>query len=168
MGEMTRTANYFRLTKDGKYSPTTPPLDVARDLLSRPIPEFQLPTLIAFAESPFMRPDGKVVSQPGYDALTRTYYKPHGKLDCFDVPPRPTADDIDAARELILEVFCNFPFVDTASKANALGLFITPELRPAIDGPVLMALIDAPQAGTGKGLLVEWKSISKPPAWLQS
>jgi hypothetical protein len=159
IGEMTRAANYFRLTMDRHKAfhrnPTIPPLDAAKDLLTRPIQELQFPMLIAIAESPFLRPDGTVVSQPGYDEATRTYYKPYGTLDGFAVSLAPTAHHVDAARELILEVFCNFPFVDAANKANALALFITPELRPAINGPVPMALIDAPQAGTGKGLLVE-------------
>jgi len=159
IGEMTRAANYFRLTKDRNQivhkNTTTPPLDAAKDLLTRPIQELQFPVLRVVAESPFLRPDGTVVCRPGYDAATRTYYEPYGTLDGFDVPQSPTTHDVDAARELILEVFSDFPFVDAASKANAFALFVTPELRPAIDGPVPMALIDAPQAGTGKGLLVE-------------
>jgi hypothetical protein len=47
-----------------------------------------------------------------------------------------------------------FPFVDDASRANALALFITPEIRHAIVGNVPMGLVDAPQAGSGKSLLV--------------
>jgi hypothetical protein len=41
------------------------------------------------------------------------------------------------------------------SKANALALLLTPMLRSAIAGPVPLALIDAPQAGTGKSLLTQ-------------
>ena len=36
---------------------------------------------------------------------------------------------------------------------------LTPLLRPAISGPAPLALIDAPQAGTGKSLLVEVAAI---------
>jgi hypothetical protein len=36
-----------------------------------------------------------------------------------------------------------------------LALFLTPEIRPAIQGNIPAALLDAPQAGNGKSLLAE-------------
>ncbi|HWR50070.1 MAG TPA: hypothetical protein VN428_03130, partial [Bryobacteraceae bacterium] len=47
------------------------------------------------------------------------------------------------------------PFADEPSRANALASMLTPLVRPAIEGPVPLALFDAPQAGTGKTLLAE-------------
>jgi hypothetical protein len=55
-------------------------------------------------------------------------------LDDFGCRKRPIADDVEIAISLIDE-FSSFPFVDKASRANALGLFITPEseaIHPAI------------------------------------
>jgi hypothetical protein len=43
--------------------------------------------------------------------------------------------------------------VDDASWANTMALLLTPVVRPVIRGHVPLALIDAPRAGTGKGLL---------------
>jgi hypothetical protein len=131
----------------------SPPLDVARDILSRPIGELQFPPLDVITEAPFIGPDGVVVSKLGYDAGTRTFYAPTGCMAGYFVPERPTADDVDGARSLIEEALADFPFADAASRANAIALFITPEVRPAIAGNVPMALADAPQAGSGKSLL---------------
>jgi hypothetical protein len=157
-GEMTRAANFFKIvkTEDGfARTAVSPPLDAAKDLLSRPAQEMNLPALESVSESPFIRPDGTVIDQPGYDSVSRIFLAPSGNLDGFDVPHRPTADDVDAARALIEEVFSDFPFVDGASRANALALFITPEVRPAVRGNVPLALVDAPQAGNGKSLVAE-------------
>jgi hypothetical protein len=155
-GEMTRAANFHKLTKRADIfarASVSPPLDAARDILSRPVGELGFPTLEALAEAPFIRPDGSMVSQAGYDLLTRTYYAPVGNMQGFFVPERPTADDIDGARSLIEDALDDFPFIDEASRANAFALFITPEIRPAILGNIPMGLADAPQAGSGKTLL---------------
>ena len=54
------------------------------------------------------------------------------------------------------DVLEGFPFADDgASKANAYAMFLTPIVRRAIVGNVPVALVDAPQAGTGKSLLAE-------------
>jgi len=155
-GEMTRSANFHKLTKRSEglaRTSTSPPLDAARDILSRPVTELRFPPIEAITEAPFIRPDGEIVSTPGYDAATRTFYAPVGNMKGFFVPERPNDDDVDGARALIEEALGEFPFVDEASRANAFALFITPELRPAILGNVPMGLADAPQAGSGKTLL---------------
>jgi hypothetical protein len=154
MGEMTRAATFF-VVKDGREIVIDPPINIARDLLTRPILELGLPALYSVTETPFIRPDGSVVSQAGYDPTTKIYHAPAGDLVGFDVPDSPTIDDVDAARSLIQELFEDFPFVDDASKANAYGLLMTPALRPAISGCVPLGLCDAPQLGTGKSLLAE-------------
>jgi hypothetical protein len=155
-GEMTRSANFHRLAKRGDElvrTSVSPPLDAARDILSRPVSELRFPPLDGIAGAPFIRPDGVIVAEAGYDALTRTFYAPAGNMEGFFVPERPTADDVDAARALIEDALGEFGFVDEASRANAFALFLTPEIRPAIVGNVPMALADAPQAGSGKTLL---------------
>ncbi len=159
-GEMTRAANFYRLkaTDDFARTAVSPPMDAARDILSRPIAELGFPPLEAIAEAPFIRPDGTVVLAPGYDAATRTYYAPVGSMADFFVPDRPTAD-IDGARALIEDAIGGFPFVDDASRVNTLALFITPEIRHAIVGNIPMGLVDAPQADSGKSLLVSVVSL---------
>ncbi len=155
-GEMTRSANFHKFT--AKRSGLTrisvsPPLDAARDILSRPVAELGFPPLEALTEAPFIRPDGTIVSEGGYDLSTRTYYAPVGNMEGFFVPERPSADDVEGARALIEDAIGEFPYTDQASRANAFAAFITPETRPAIRGNVPMPLYDAPQAGSGKTLL---------------
>jgi hypothetical protein len=56
---------------------------------------------------------------------------------------------------MVGEVICDFPFVDESSQANMLAAMITPVIRSMIDGPVPLALLDKPVAGTGASLLAE-------------
>lgn len=155
-GEMTRAANFYKLSRGGELARTavSPPMDAARDILCRPVAELGLPPLESIAEAPFIRPDGTIVSEPGYDAITRTFYAPVGNMANFSVAVRPTADDVEGARTLLEDALGEFPFADEPSRANAFALLITPEIRHAISGNIPMALVDAPQAGSGKTLLV--------------
>jgi hypothetical protein len=110
-------------------------------------------------ESPIVRPDGTIFDTPGYDPQTRLVYKPARGFKPPTIPADPTADDVRGAIELIDEAIGEFPYEDGASAANTLGLMLTPLVRQAIDGPVPMALIDKPQAGTGGSLLAETVAI---------
>jgi hypothetical protein len=64
-----------------------------------------------------------------------------------------------ARRLLVDELLGDFPFVDDASRANAMALLMTPIVRPMIDGNVPLALLDKPGAGTGASLLAEVISV---------
>ena len=60
-GEMTRSANFHKIGKRGGITVRTsasPPLDAARDILSRPVSEFGFPPLESLTEAPFIRSDG--------------------------------------------------------------------------------------------------------------
>jgi hypothetical protein len=70
-------------------------------------------------------------------------------------PASPTPTDVQAALRLLDEAVGEFPYEDRASAANTLALMLTPLVRPAVNGPVPLALIDKPQAGTGGSLLAE-------------
>src|SRR5450756_1996299 len=63
------------------------------------------------------------------------------------------SEDAAAARELVLEVYCDFPFTGPADRANAVGLALTPLVRSAIESCVPLALVTSAQHGIGKGLL---------------
>jgi len=88
-------------------------------------------------------------------AATRLIYAPPPGFKLPPIPANPTTADLASALALIEEAICDFPFMDQASKANTLALLVTPAIRQAIQGKVPLALIDAPQIGTGKGLLAE-------------
>lgn len=148
---LSRAANYV-VTNDRGDRHVLPPEAAVEAVLDRG--DWPFPTLDAVIEAPALRPDGTLLDQAGYDPATRLILAPARGLDVPAVHDTPTDADIAGARDLILdELLADFPFTDDASKANALALLLTPVLRPAIRGPVPLALIDATKPGTGKGLL---------------
>jgi hypothetical protein len=131
----------------------SPPSEVAREVLARD--ELPFPPLLGIVESPGLRADGSLITDDGYDAASQLIYCPPPGFELGAISPSPSDSDISRARECIHDVIADFPFTDTASYANAIGLMLTPFLRPAINGPVPMALINKPQPGTGASLLAE-------------
>lgn len=157
-GIMARATGFVTVDEGGdgpEYTRVSPPKGVVEDILHLGTwPE--IPAIESIVETPIIRPDGTVLSEPGYDEATRLYYAQPDELKDAKVPDAPTKEDAKAAAKyLIDEVFADFPFKDNASKANALGLLVSIVVRPAIDGCVPLALIDKPQAGTGASLLAE-------------
>jgi hypothetical protein len=162
---LTHAANFYRLRKlpDVGYEkvPVSPPKELAEQILARQTqePYLPFPALSAIVETPVIRPDGSILDQPGYDRATKLYYAPHDGMEACKVPLHPTQEEREAALALLLSAVGEFPYVNDADKANALGLLLTPVLRPAIKRHVALALIDAPKQGTGKGLLSDVVSI---------
>src|SRR5262249_653757 len=58
--------------------------------------------LEAVLDYPVLRPDGTILSRPGYDPDTGLLLEPFGDLP--QLPVRPTKDDAIAARDTLLEV----------------------------------------------------------------
>ena len=107
------------------------------------------------SRAPFVREDGTVVTEPGYDEATRTMLIPDPVFEGLKVPETPTADEIAAARELLLtEWFGDFPFDSDTDRANVLALIVTPAIRGMVP-KVPMAVIDGLQMGVGKNLLAD-------------
>lgn len=154
-GRLARSGFYYKLSKDGERIECAPPLDVVRDILALPPADWNFPPLEALIETPFLRLDGTVCTRPGYDKATYLFYAPAPGLRLPEIPEAPMVDDVDVMLDLIDSAIGDFPFVDAASKANAIASMLTPVVRPAINSPTPLALYDAPQAGTGKTLLAE-------------
>ncbi len=100
-----------------------------------------------------MHLDGTIHATVGYDEVTRMYLMPEPGFMLAPVPDDPTHDEVEAAKDLILEIFWDFPFVDEASRWNAVGAFLTGVFRPIIDGPCPCWLLTKPQAGSGASLM---------------
>lgn len=112
-------------------------------------------TLERLAHAPFVRPDGSIVTEPGYDEATRTILMPDEVFAGIEVPESPTAEQITAARDLILEEWLgDFPLDGEADKANLLALVITPAIRGMVPRAP-MAVVDGLQMGVGKNLLAD-------------
>ena len=151
---LARVADFCAVSgKNDGMTPVDPPISIVRDILA--LGEWDFPPIVSIVECPVLRPSGTILSSSGYDPETKLYYYPSHELTNLDIPENPTEEQVQDSLELLQEVIIDFPFSDRASRTNTLGLILTPVIRPAISGNVPMALIDAPQAGTGKGLLGE-------------
>jgi len=117
----------------------------------------KFPNLVGITGVPIITSSG-IRTTPGYDPETNYYYAPVG-LDIPPVKDNPTPEDVQKAVDDIKEVFCDVQFNDGASGANMFAAFITPVIRPLIDGCVPICVIDKPQQGTGGSLMVNVTSI---------
>ncbi len=129
-----------------------PPKDVIHYVMSSA--ELPFPKLLGVTESPMLRPDGTILSRPGYDAVSGYYYRPPDGFEMPDISDDPTDEQVRDAVALIQETICDFPFVDEASRTNTIALMLTPLIRGIVP-TVPIALIDATNWGTGKSLLSE-------------
>lgn len=115
----------------------------------------QFARLDRISHAPFVREDGTVVTDPGYDEATRTMLIPDPVFDGLKVPEDPSPDEITAARELILtEWLGDFPFDSDTDRANVLALIVTPAIRGMVP-KVPLAVVDGLQMGVGKNLLAD-------------
>ena len=154
-----RCANFIKVLRQDVMRATPLPLGVVKDILAAE-KSWPFPALLGVTETPVLRPDGSVLDRPGYDPATRLVYVPGTGISISAIPNAPTQTDAKEAAKFILdEVLVDFPFVADgqdgrfASRANMLGTELTPVVRPTIDGPTPLHVIDAPIAGSGKGLL---------------
>ena len=132
----------------------SPPMDVVRTVAASP--RWPFPAIEAVIEAPTFSREGYLVSEPGYHAASRLYYRHDQRLEIGPVPECPSRIEINWARDLLLgELLSDFPFADRPSQANALAALLLPFVRPMIDGPTPLHLIDAPTQGTGKTLLAQ-------------
>lgn len=114
-----------------------------------------LAELRAVTHTPVVRRDGTVLDEPGYDEASRVLYLPDEGLVVPTVPDVPTDAELAAARDLVLYMVQDFPFVTDHHRANYLGSLLTPLLRVMVPPPYKMLIIGAPQRGSGKSLLAE-------------
>jgi hypothetical protein len=118
-----------------------------------------VPPVEAIVETPVLRPDGTILDTPGYDAATRLLYDPHPELQIPAIESEPAAEHTAAALAILRgELLADFPFVTAADEADALALLLTPIVRHLL-ALVPLAIIDAPRAGSGKGLLANIAAI---------
>ncbi len=155
-GVMDRVAVWISVKVDkggvAQERPEYPPISIVRDVLNRPDTDWPLPPLHGIAKSPILHLDGTICAGEGYDSETRTYLAPEPGFVLDEVPMDPTPEEVEAAKKVLLEVHCDFPWVDPASHWNAVGAILTGIFRPVIVGPVPCWMLVKPQAGTGASL----------------
>src|SRR5262249_10359264 len=114
---------------------------------------WKLAMLARITNAPFLRGDGSICEQPGYDAASGMLYKPDGR----SFPPIaefPTKVDAQVALQTIGKLVEHFPFVSEADRSVALSAILTAVDRHAMATAPLHAFT-SPAAGTGKSLLID-------------
>jgi len=167
LGVLLRCADWISVHSgdDGpSYSAATPPIAVPRDLLA--FPPRGLRPLDAVVQTPVFGRDGALLDGAGYHASDRLWHLWHevapsrGALGGLAVPRSPSRVDIVRARCLLEdELLADFPFVDESDRAHALAALLLPFARRLVGGCTPLHLIEAPTAGSGKGMLGNIVSI---------
>lgn len=108
---------------------------------------------------PFVRPDGSICQQDGYDAVTKSLLQLAPDLQDVSVCVSPSRNDIQEAVRLLLDDwFVDMPLAEPAGRANLLALILTPFIRRLVP-LVPMAVIDGLMMGVGKNLLADCLAI---------
>jgi phage/plasmid primase-like uncharacterized protein len=144
-----------------------PPMPIVRNVLATPNPP--LPALRRIIEVPVFAADGRLYMTPGYNPASELYYQPPRGFRIPQVPASPNKQNIANARELILEMIRDFPFVGDAERAHAIAALLLPFVRQLIDGPTPLHLFEKPSPGTGATLLIQalaYVSIGRDPAMM--
>jgi hypothetical protein len=152
--EAARSADWYSNRKvDGVWRevPAQPPKDTIVDMLAYPAEALRLPPLDRIVGAPVYAADGTLQAMPGYHPAGRVFVNTDMPLP--SISSSPTTAEVQAAVALFDELVADFPFCNGADRAGAFALALLPFVRDMIDGPTPLHLIEAPAAGTGKGLL---------------
>src|SRR3989442_1317648 len=112
-----------------------------------------LPGLVAVTAGPYLRPDGSIVDEPGYDDVTQVLYKPTGPCPPTVRRQMTRALAGDVLRQL-WEPFREFPFGGDVDRGVVLALLLTAALRVGL-GTAPGGLIESHEAGSGKTLCAQ-------------
>jgi putative DNA primase/helicase len=117
----------------------------------------KIPRIVRVAPSPFVTKSGRIVTAPGYDPESQTYYNPMPKDFVLEpIPEVPDEVEVQSAVALIKEnLFVDVQFEGVAEEANAIALLILPFVRDLILGNTPLHLIEKPAAGHGATYLVQ-------------
>jgi putative DNA primase/helicase len=161
---LARAADWYTLPRKGGRQPALPPVHVVRDCLAHE--RLPFPILVRIVEAPVFGRDGKIHSTPGYSATSRLYLAPSAALRVPRVSERPTSQEVDTARDvLVRELLGDFPFVGDSERAHAIAIILTGFMRDMIAGSTPLFLIEKPAPGTGASLLAEatlWPILGRP------
>jgi putative DNA primase/helicase len=111
------------------------------------------PRIVGVITTPTLRPDGTILSTPGYDGQTGLLLLAPPPMPA--IPEYPTREDAEAALALLKAPLVEFPFIDGVSRAVGLSAIITPIVRGAF--PVTPAhCARSPVSGSGKSYFMDY------------
>lgn len=159
--------------EDGTVRGVSAPEDVVRHLFAADKSIY--PELRGLVSTPIFTADGHLLTTPGYDWESHLYYQPDMSLSVPNVSKEPTADEIQTAKQLLIEeIFADFPLggltrpeiVEGAlhgeglpAVTNLMAMVLLPFMRELVDGPTPGHLLTKPAPGTGASLLTDVFSI---------
>ena len=153
---LTKIANFERMDKRAKaFVAADCPNRVAETYLAR-IGSWRLPVLSGIVGAPFIRFDGTICSQAGYDADSGLLLRPDQSFPA--TPTNPTKADAYEALTYLGALIEEFPFVSETDRAVALSAILTVFDRWSLATAPLHTFT-SPVAGTGKSLLVDLASM---------
>jgi putative DNA primase/helicase len=152
--ELSGLAIIEKVMADGKVKRVSCPERIANNILRHGSPNFR--PLAGIACAPFLRSDGSICSEPGYDAKSQTLYAP--TADFPELPSTVTKEEAQDALAALLEPFDEFPFATDGARSAFVAHILTEAARPALDR-VPIFFYTASYAGSGKSLLSEAPSI---------
>ena len=153
LSEIATWQRYDRRTK--KMVPIDPQRRVAL-ILQETSDEDGWPHLKGIVQHPLLTEDNRLITSPGYDPGTCLFVDVTGD---WPIPPRiPSRDEAIAAVRSIEQWLRHFPFVSAGDRSVVLSMMLTALIRPTLPSAPAHC-IDAPEAGTGKSLLVDATAI---------
>jgi hypothetical protein len=155
--ELSDSANYLAEGRKALKN-VFPHKDICNSILTnRKLP---FPPLKGIIEVPALGSDGTIIDTPGYDERSGLIYNPSQNLKIPKIKSKPTKADARKSMKYIkAELIDDFPFIDKASKANALGLLITPTVRELIDGLIPLFAVSAKSVSSGKSYFCSLNSV---------
>jgi hypothetical protein len=111
-----------------------------------------LPVLNGIARQPYLRADGTLMTNAGYDFATGMY----GVFDAsqFKVPSSPTRQDAENALSQLQELLNEFVFKTQHDHAAAISGILTATARPTLSNAPMFH-VKAPSISSGKSYLCE-------------
>lgn len=134
-----------------------PPVEMTATLLGRE-GQWRVPPVAGIITTPTLRPDGSLLTKPGYDPATRLYLALDPGFTMPALMDRPDKTEAAAALAYIEALLTGFPFVGPTDLAVALSGILTALVRGVLPTAPLHA-IRAHTPGTGKSYLVDLASV---------
>lgn len=160
LSRVARFGSYVDTKRGPKVAVATVPLSTAQHVVAmRSYPAESIRVLRGLTTAPVLRPDGSVVTAPGYDRRTGLLLLWIGEP--VEVPDAPTREDARAAYMVLCKPFRDFRFRDTderrqgIARAGLVAAVLTPLARHAIAGPVPGFMCEADDPGAGKSLAMQ-------------
>jgi hypothetical protein len=154
---MSRAARWSRWSRSEEKALAAAPPETAAKILAARAGEWSFPRVSAIISTPTLRPDGSILSVPGYDSATQLYLAAGPEITLPPMPEKPTRADAEQAISCLEGLLVGFPFADDETnkvdRAVALSLLMTPVIRSALD-VAPMHIVSAPTYGSGKTYLI--------------